>query len=109
MTRTPRSVLLLLLLLALPSCFAMIGNSGTFYSLPDTASPLLREKVVAAERILQLRQQKLDELRAQFQAGRMDEQSLTDAEIAVEEARIQLLQFRAELQALESRDRDEDD
>ena len=45
----------------------------------------------------------------QHEAGRANAWEMTDAEIAVEEARIVLLQFRAELEALRSSKDDKDD
>jgi hypothetical protein len=91
-----------LLLLCLPACVAAIGNKGaTWNSLPASAKPLLQEKIEAARRIVELRQQRLDSLRSAQQAGRVDEATVAEAEIAVEEARIRLLDCRAQLQALE--------
>ena len=52
-------------------------------------------------------EQRLDQLRSQFEAGRGDQTAVIDAEIAVEEARLRLLQCRADLSAI--RDRKDDD
>lgn len=95
-------VTLSLLLLTLPSCVAAIGNRGsTWNTLPASARPLMQEKVEAARRVVELCQRKCDALKAQHESGQVDMHTLTDAEIAVEEARIRLLDCRATLQAME--------
>lgn len=96
-----------LLLLTLPSCIAAIGNRGGIYDSASTSSlPLLREKVAALRRIVELQKEKAGDLRSLHEAGRADASSVADAEIALEEANIRLLDCRAELQALEARKRD---
>lgn len=93
-----------LLLPTLPGCVAAIGNSGGGWrDMPATAKPLLQEKVEAARRIVELQQRKLDELRNRHAAGAVAADAVVDAEIAVEEARLRLLDCRAELQAMEGK------
>ncbi|MGE0142762.1 MAG: hypothetical protein AB7I19_19090 [Planctomycetota bacterium] len=93
-------IALLLLLSSLPACVAAIGNrSGSNWSLSQNAVPLVSEKVEAARRVVELCERRLGEVRSLHEAGRSDTMALIDAEIAVEEARIMLLQFRAELEA----------
>ena len=96
-------------LLLLPACVAAIGNSASGVpSLPRSTEPLLAEKVQAAERIVTLREQKLDQLRAQAEGGRVSEDQVLDAQIALQEAKIRQLQLRAELAALRARQGDDD-
>ena len=93
-------ITLLLALSSLPACVAAIGNrSGSNWNLPPNAAPLLAEKVEAARRVVELCERRLGEVRSLHDAGRSDAMALIDAEIAVEEARIMLLQFRAEMEA----------
>jgi hypothetical protein len=89
----------LALLAVLPSCVAAIGNSGTWGSMPKAATPFLQEKVSSAERIVSIRERALGSIRSLFESGRADADALAAAEVAVEEARIQLAQFRAELES----------
>lgn len=99
-----KSLAAVLLLLTLPGCVAAIGNKGgAFRDLPASARPLLQERVEAARRIMELRQQHVDQMKVQQQSGRIDQVTVNAAEIAVEEARIKWLEYRAELQALEVR------
>lgn len=99
MTR-PARIVLLMALSFLPACVAAIGNrSHSNWNLPQSAAPLLQEKADAARRVLELCERRLSEVRSLHEAGRSDTMALIDAEIAVEEARIRLLQFRAELEA----------
>lgn len=92
-------------LLALPACVAAIGNKGYRYgTMPAASRALLEERVESARRVVELRQRRLDELRLQSEAGRVGADELAEAEIQVEEARIRLLQFRAELLAVETED-----
>ena len=87
-------------LAVLPSCVAAIGNSGGNWGIPPAvATPYLQEKVAAAERIVGIRERALGTLRAKFEGGQAGTLELADAEVAVEEARIQLAQYRAELAA----------
>ena len=98
----------LALLAVLPGCVAAIGNTGYgLGSYPKSTAPLLEERVEAARRIVELRQQHLDLLRKQQEAGRGEATAVIDAEIAVEEARLRLLQCRADLSAIRDRKDDE--
>ena len=109
MKSTILSSSLALLLLILPSCVAAIGNSATGVpSLPRSTEPLLAEKVQAAERVVTLREQKLDVLRSLRESGRAGDAEMVDAEIELQESKIRLLQLRAELQAMKQRDSDDD-
>ncbi|MBK8979095.1 MAG: hypothetical protein IPM29_24640 [Planctomycetes bacterium] len=109
---TPRKsgllAVLSLALLALPSCVLAVGNSASGVGgFPTTTLPLLQQKIEAAERIVALREQAVAHARELREAGRTPDDMA--AEIHLEEARIQLLQFRAELLAVQDRGRDEDD
>ncbi len=109
MKTTILSSSLALLLLILPSCVAAIGNSATGVpSLPRSTEPLLAEKVQAAERVVVLREQKLDQVRGLANAAAAPSIDVVDAEIELQEAKIRLLQLRAELQAMKQRDDDDD-
>jgi len=102
-----RHAVAIVLLLSLPSCIAAIGNKGVGWDdLPASALPLVREKVDALKRIVDLRQQHLDNQRTLFEAARGDGTSVAEAEIALQEAKIRLLDARAGLQVLEERTRD---
>jgi len=93
----------LLLLLFLPSCVVAFGNTGGFGGpWSEEAVPLLREKVDSATRIVELRQRQLEDLRSQHQGGRVDGNTLAEAEVAVEQARLLLLDCRMQLQALDT-------
>jgi outer membrane protein TolC len=86
----------------LPGCVAAIGNSGYgFRAYPPSTASILRERVDSANRIVELRQRRLDELRVQSQSGAATTSSVTEAEILLEEARLRLLECRAELRATE--------
>jgi hypothetical protein len=61
------------------------------------------ERVRAAQRVLELWQEKRDDLRQLHQAGRVDAQGLFEVETAVEEARIRLLTYRLELAMVETK------
>lgn len=95
-----KSLLPLLFLLPLTSCIAAIGNRGsTTPDLNPATRAICLEKIAAAERIVALRQQQVDNLRSLTQAGRGDQNQLQEAEIQLEEARLRLLDYRAELAA----------
>lgn len=95
-----KSLLPLLLLLPLSGCIAAIGNRGSqAHELNPATRAIVREKITAAERIVALRQQNVDNLRQLHQAGRGDGNQLVEAEIQLEEARLRLLDLRAELAA----------
>jgi predicted outer membrane protein len=95
-----KSALPLLFLLPLTGCIAAIGNRGTqARELNPATRSIVREQIVAAERIVALRQQQLDSLRQLAQVGRGDSNQLIEAEIQLEEARLRLLELRAELAA----------
>ena len=99
-----RYAVAVVLLLSLPSCIAAIGNKGVGWDeVPTSALPLVREKVDALKRIVDLRQQNLDNQRTLHESGRGDAASVAEVEIALQEAKIRLLDARAELQALEGR------
>ena len=55
---------------------------------------------------VELRQRQLDELRKQRDAGRASDAEITGAEIAVEEARLRLLECRAQLLAVQEQQDD---
>ena len=101
----------LLLLFSLPGCVAAIGNTGygEFGSWPKSTIPLLQERVDAARRIVELREQQLATLQSSMAAGRSEGSSVLEAQIEVEHAKLLLLQCRAELSAAEARQREEDD
>ena len=95
--------------LFLTSCVAAIGNKGyTSFDLPKSTAPFLEEKVDVARRVVQLRKRKYERMRMQIDSGRGSPVDALEAEIEVEEARIRLLQFRAELEAVLSRKDDDD-
>jgi hypothetical protein len=107
--RMIRTACILALCLALPGCVAAIGNRGYGpVSYPPSTMPLLQERVDAARRIVELRQRQLDELRRVGEAGGVSTTTVVEAEIAVEEARLRLLECRAELSAVEARRKDDD-
>lgn len=87
------------LLLVLPSCIAAIGNTSTSASRVPGGVPVLRARVDLARRVVELRQLRLDDVRTLAAAGRADATSVVEAEIALEEARIRLLEAEAELAA----------
>jgi hypothetical protein len=102
-----RHAVAVVLLLSLPSCIAAIGNKGVGWDeVPASALPLVRDKVDALKRIVDLRQQQLDNQRTALEAGRGDATTVAGAEIELQEAKIRLLDARVELQALEGRTRD---
>lgn len=95
-----KAVVSLLLLLPLTSCIAAIGNSGgETRARTPAARAIAREKVAAAEKVVALRQQQVDNLRLLNNSGRADAAAVTEAEIQLEEARLRLLDFRAEVAA----------
>jgi hypothetical protein len=95
-----KSILPLLFLLPLTGCIAAIGNRGTqVRELNPAERAICREKIDAAERIVALRQQQVDDLRALHESGRTDQGKLQEAAIQLEEARLRLLDLRAELAA----------
>ncbi|MCU0866928.1 MAG: hypothetical protein MUC36_24345 [Planctomycetes bacterium] len=97
---TMKSLLPVLFLLPLSGCIAAIGNRGTqARELNPATRTIVREKIAAAERIVALRQQQVDQLRELNRAGQGSASSLTEAEIQFEEARLRLLELRAELAA----------
>lgn len=101
-----RTVVLAAFLLVLPGCVAAIGNTGFGpHSYSKEAAPLLRERVAAATRIVELRQQELAAAREQLKAGRSAEAAVA-AEILLEEAKLQLIACRIDLAAAEARDDD---
>lgn len=98
------------LLAFLPGCVAAIGNTGYGAgSYPKSAMPLLQQRVESAQRIVELRQRHADDLMSRQGAGTVDATTVANAQIAVEEARLVLLQCRAELSALQDREHDEND
>lgn len=100
---------LLTSLLTLPSCVAAIGNSG-YGGVYNTkmARSLLEQRVTSAQRIVELRQQNLDDLRTRSAAGQIENRTVIEAEIALEEARMALLDCRAQLDAAGKKDKDDD-
>lgn len=97
-------VLAVLSLLTLTSCIAAIGNrGGQAREMSPAARAIVREKIAAAERIVALRQQHLDRLRAEAQAGAAAAKDVMEAELQLEEARLRLLDLRAELAAASDR------
>ena len=101
-----RTVVLAAFLLILPSCVAAIGNTGFgSHAYSKDAAPMLRERVAAATRIVELRQQQLAAAREQLQAGRNAE-AVVASEILLEEAKLQLIACRLDLAAAEARDDD---
>ena len=101
-----RTLTVLVLALLSTGCVAAIGNRGLAgNALPIEAEPLLREQIAAAERIVELREQRAQQAAVASEVGRSTlEASL--AEIELEEARIRLLWLRAELIALREREDD---
>lgn len=97
---TTKGLLALTFLLPLTSCIAAIGNTGADVR---AATPALRaigrEKLEVAERIVTLRERQRDDLRLQHDAGRVDARAVLEAEIQLEEARLRLLELRAEVAA----------
>lgn len=96
-----------LLLLVLPSCVAAIGNTGLsgFTSSP-AAVPLLQQKVEGARRIVALRQRRFDELETRRAAGQVELGTVLDAEIALEQAKLDLLDLQIALQGAQQKDKD---
>ena len=102
-----RTVVLGLLLLALPGCIAAIGNTGYgLHSYPVAAAPLLQERVSAANRIVELRQRQLDTMRDQAQSGKVGADAVIAAEIELEEAKLHLVECRIDLNAAEAKKKD---
>src|SRR5262245_51673486 len=99
-----RTIGLALLVLTLPGCVAAIGNTGYgMHSYPHAAAPLLQERVAAAHRIVELRQAQLDNLRAQMKAGRATDDVVGVVEVQVEEATLQWIECRIDLEAAQAR------
>ena len=93
-----RTTLAVLLLAVLPGCVVAVSAMPT---PPGDAVPLLREKVAAAQRVVELRQRNLEDVRSLEQAGRAGPTELAGAESLVLEAQIRLLDARVELLACE--------
>lgn len=97
---TTKSLTTLLFLLPLTGCIAAIGNTGTE---ARAATPALRaisrEKLEVAARIVTLCERQRDELRVLHDAGRGDARAVVEAEIRLEEARLRVLDLRAEAAA----------
>lgn len=90
----------LLCVLPMASCIAAIGNRGAqAREMTPAARAIVREKIAAAERIVALRQQNVDRLRAESQNGVAGANAVMEAELQLEEARLRLLDLRAELAA----------
>lgn len=96
----------LLTALTLPGCVAAIGNTGYAGSWPRSRA-LLEQRTASAQRIVDLRQQRLDELRTLQAAGRGDASITITAEIELEESRMVLLDCKAQLEAAK-KDGDDD-
>ncbi|MFN6147020.1 MAG: hypothetical protein ACK5AL_11730 [Planctomycetota bacterium] len=97
-----RSVVAVAFLCLLPvtGCIAAIGNRGAqARAMTPAARAIVREKIAAADRIVALRQQNLDRLRADSQTGVVAAKDVMEAELQLEEARLRLLDLRAELAA----------
>ena len=93
-------VVAFLCLLPVTGCIAAIGNRGAqAREMTPAARAIVREKIAAAERIVALRQQNLDRLRAEAQTGVVGPKDVMEAELQLEEARLRLLDLRAELAA----------
>jgi hypothetical protein len=102
-----RTVGLALLFLTLPGCVAAIGNTGYgLHAYPSAAAPLLQERVSVANRIVELRQRKLDTLRALAQGGRIGDDAAIAAEVELEEAKLRLVECRIDLSAAEGKKKD---
>ena len=102
-----RTACLGVLLLVLPSCIAAIGNEATGWNeMPTTALPMMREKVDVLNRIVAMRQRRLDDARSLIQAGRGGQAEVDAADIELAEAQLRLIEARAQVQALEARSRD---
>jgi hypothetical protein len=102
-----RTVGLALLFLTLPGCVAAIGNTGYgLHAYPSAAAPLLQERVSVANRIVELRQRKLDTLRALAQTGRVGDDASIAAEVELEEAKLRLVECRIDLSAAEGKKKD---
>jgi len=108
MKRSLASLTLLPLLAVLPGCVAAIGNTGYAGHYTKGARPLLEQRVASASRIVELRQQHLDGLRVQQAAGKVETRTVIEAEIALEEARMVLLDCKAQLESTGKKDRDDD-
>jgi hypothetical protein len=94
-------------LLVLPSCVAAIGNTGMSpFSNSPAAVPLLQQKVEGARKIVALRQRRFDELETRRAAGQVELGAVLDAEIALEEAKLALLDLQMTLQSAQKRDDD---
>ena len=102
-----RSLGACVLLLVLPSCVAALGNTTYGAGITQSSLPDLRDRQAAADRVVAICERKLALLRAQSEAGRTSELDIADAEIAVEKARIQAIEFRTQLRSVESA-KDED-
>ncbi|MFN6195824.1 MAG: hypothetical protein ACK5BN_18590 [Planctomycetota bacterium] len=97
-----RSVVAVAFLCLLPvtGCIAAIGNRGAqARAMTPAARAIVREKIAGADRIVALRQQNLDRLRADSQTGVVAAKDVMEAELQLEEARLRLLDLRAELAA----------
>lgn len=98
---------LLLLCICLPGCVAAIGNTGYQDSRYEAIhKPLLVERVAAAQRIVELRTANLEHVRALQQEGKAAANEAWQAEIALEESKLVLLDCRAALQSAENRKKD---
>lgn len=94
--------------LVLSGCVAAIGNRGYgYHTYPPSTASILRERVGSAQKIVDLRQRRLDELRVLSQGGASPTSAVTEAEIQLEEARLRLLECRAELRATEPKKDDD--
>lgn len=89
-----------ILLWSLTSCVAAIGNKGNpGVTAPKVAASILAEQVEVARRIVDLRERQVEEVRLQRDAGRAGTIPFVEAQIALEEARLRLLCYRAELES----------
>ena len=105
---SPATLGLLCLLTVLPGCVAAIGNTGYAGLYTKGTRSLVEQRVTSATRIVELRQQHLDGLRVQQTAGNVEARAVIEAEIALEEARMVLLDCKAQLEATGKKDRDDD-
>jgi hypothetical protein len=80
----------------LSGCVAAIGNTGYTMSRSKSSLPLLEQRAASAQRIVDLRQSQLDELRAAAAAAA----EIRAAEIALEEARLAQLECQLEVQSV---------
>lgn len=100
-------IVTVLLLLTLPSCVAAIGNTGlSGFSSSPAAVPMLQQKVEGARKIVALRQRRFDELETRRAAGQVELGTVLDAEIALEQAKMDLLDLQIALQGAQQKDKD---